>query len=65
MMHLILTTRLNGAHHLAPIGSKPQRILDIGCGTGKFLSDGASADVKNFIRNLRGSFFPLLVRMSY
>jgi ubiquinone/menaquinone biosynthesis C-methylase UbiE len=30
----MLVTRGYGKLHLAPIGDHPQRILDIGCGTG-------------------------------
>ncbi|KAG0647365.1 Velvet complex subunit LAE1 [Hyphodiscus hymeniophilus] len=34
MHHHLATLLLNGKLHLAPIGEGPQRILDVGCGTG-------------------------------
>ena len=32
--HEMFKRRLNGKLHLAPIGPSPQRVLDIGCGSG-------------------------------
>jgi methylase of polypeptide subunit release factors len=34
MMHHLTTLRLDNRLHLAPIGQNPQRILDLGTGTG-------------------------------
>jgi hypothetical protein len=34
MMHHLVTIRLDGKLHLAPIGKNPHRILDLGTGTG-------------------------------
>jgi ubiquinone/menaquinone biosynthesis C-methylase UbiE len=36
-MHHIFNMTLEGKLHLAPIGGNPQRVLDIGNGTGKWL----------------------------
>lgn len=35
-MDCLITTALDGQLHIAPIESNPQRILDLGCGTGKW-----------------------------
>lgn len=35
----MFTLLMNGKLHLAPIGSSPQRILDVGCGTGIWAID--------------------------
>jgi methylase of polypeptide subunit release factors len=35
----MLTLLMNGKLHLAPIGPFPQRILDVGCGTGIWCID--------------------------
>lgn len=34
MMHHLFTLIINGELHVAPIGENPQRILDLGTGTG-------------------------------
>lgn len=34
MHHHLATLLLKGRLHVAPIGKNPQRILDLGCGTG-------------------------------
>lgn len=39
LYHHIQTLRLDGELHLAPIGENPQRILDIGTGTGIWAID--------------------------
>ncbi|KAF2741837.1 S-adenosyl-L-methionine-dependent methyltransferase [Sporormia fimetaria CBS 119925] len=39
LWHHIQTLSLSGKHHLAPIGDQPQRILDIGTGTGIWACD--------------------------
>ncbi|KAL1983201.1 hypothetical protein VTN96DRAFT_375 [Rasamsonia emersonii] len=39
LFHHILTMRCGGELHLAPIGSNPQRILDLGTGTGIWAID--------------------------
>ncbi|KAF2117101.1 S-adenosyl-L-methionine-dependent methyltransferase [Lophiotrema nucula] len=39
LYHHIQTLRLDGELHLAPIGSNPQRVLDIGTGTGIWAID--------------------------
>lgn len=38
-MDCLITTALDGQLHIAPIESNPQRILDLGCGTGKWCID--------------------------
>ena len=43
--HKLFEVRLNGRLHLAPIGPNPQRILDLGTGTGINLTRGAFAHV--------------------
>ena len=64
IMHHILTTRLNGAHHLAPIGNKPQKILDIGCGTGKWHQQ-YQFRYPEFYAELTRTLFSVLLRMFY
>ncbi|KUJ18608.1 S-adenosyl-L-methionine-dependent methyltransferase, partial [Mollisia scopiformis] len=39
MHHHLATLLLKGKLHVAPIGSNPQRILDVGCGTGIWAID--------------------------
>ena len=34
LAHLLFIAVLDGDHYLAPIGSNPQRIIDLGTGTG-------------------------------
>ncbi|EED22002.1 conserved hypothetical protein [Talaromyces stipitatus ATCC 10500] len=43
LMHLIFTTTSDGYLHLAPINPYPQRILDIGCGTGTWCIEMADS----------------------
>lgn len=43
LMHLIFTLAADGCLHLAPINWHPQRILDIGCGTGTWCIEIADA----------------------
>ena len=35
LAHLLFTGVLNGRQYLAPIGSNPQKIIDLGTGTGR------------------------------
>jgi len=39
IMHKLFEVRLEGKLHMAPIGEDPQRILDIGTGTGIWAMD--------------------------
>jgi predicted TPR repeat methyltransferase len=39
MHHHLATLLLKGKLHVAPIGTNPQRILDLGCGTGIWAID--------------------------
>ncbi|KAF2458341.1 S-adenosyl-L-methionine-dependent methyltransferase [Lineolata rhizophorae] len=41
LIHHLVTLRLNGALHLAPISPQPHRILDLGTGTGNWAVDVA------------------------
>lgn len=43
LMHLIFTMAADGYLHLAPINWHPQRILDIGCGTGAWCIEMSDA----------------------
>ena len=45
MMHHMLVTRCHNKLHLAPIGDHPQRILDIGCGTGIWTMEMGTFDL--------------------
>lgn len=36
MYHALMQVLLDGKLHLAPIGSNPQRVIDLGTGTGEF-----------------------------
>ncbi|KAH0543389.1 hypothetical protein FGG08_002247 [Glutinoglossum americanum] len=45
MAHHLLITRMHGKLHLAPIGDHPQRILDLGCGTGLWAVEMGMSDI--------------------
>lgn len=53
LYHHIVLLRCDGKLHLAPIVENPQRILDIGAGTGIWAIEMAEAFPSAEVRNLR------------
>lgn len=57
LLHHIYSLILDGEIHIAPIKT-PQRVLDIGTGTGIWAVDFAEYDTNLFELSLLASFYP-------